>query len=119
MPIPEHLQGALREYAIALGTRDASRLVQSYVSAGVLLPGADLVRLEEIPRPNDFVEYEILDQSVIVVRSDDLGVRAFQNACRHRGVRPSLIPLREPTAEQRAHYADVLRSVADVDLMVI
>lgn len=46
--IPERLQGALREYAIALGTRDASRLVQSYVSAGVLLPGADLARLEEI-----------------------------------------------------------------------
>ena len=46
--IPEHLQGSLREYAIGLGTRDASRVVQSYVSAGVLLPGADLVRLEEI-----------------------------------------------------------------------
>ena len=44
-------------------------------------------RLEEIPEPGDFVEYEILDQSVIVVRGDDLGVRAFQNACRHRGVR--------------------------------
>lgn len=46
--IPEHLRGALREYAIGLGTRDAARLVQSYVSAGVLLPGADLARLEEI-----------------------------------------------------------------------
>lgn len=46
--IPEHLRGALREYAIGLGTRDASRVVQSYVSAGVLLPGADLARLEEI-----------------------------------------------------------------------
>src|SRR4051794_34949617 len=44
-------------------------------------------RLEEIPEPRDFVEYEILDQSVVVVRTDDLGVRAFQNACRHRGVR--------------------------------
>ena len=44
-------------------------------------------RLEEIPQPGDFVEYEILDQSVIVVRTDDLGVRAFQNACRHRGVK--------------------------------
>ena len=44
-------------------------------------------RLEEIPRPNDFAEYEILDQSVVVVRTDDRGVRAFQNACRHRGVR--------------------------------
>ena len=30
--------------------------------------------------------YEILDQSVIVLRADDGEVRAFQNACRHRGV---------------------------------
>jgi len=44
-------------------------------------------RLEEIPRPDDFVEYQILDQSVVVVRTDDLGVQAFQNTCRHRGVR--------------------------------
>ena len=44
-------------------------------------------RLEEIPQPRDFVEYEILDQSVVVVRTDDMGVRAFQNACRHRGVK--------------------------------
>jgi nitrite reductase/ring-hydroxylating ferredoxin subunit len=44
-------------------------------------------RLEEIPNPRNFVEYSILDQSVIVVRDDDLGVRAFHNACRHRGVR--------------------------------
>jgi phenylpropionate dioxygenase-like ring-hydroxylating dioxygenase large terminal subunit len=44
-------------------------------------------RLEEIPEPGDFAEYEILDQSVVVVRTEDLGVRAFHNACRHRGVR--------------------------------
>ena len=44
-------------------------------------------RLEEIPRPDDFVEYQFLDQSVVVVRTDDLGVQAFQNTCRHRGVR--------------------------------
>ena len=44
-------------------------------------------RLEEIPNPHDVVEYTFLDQSVIVVRTEDLGVRAFQNACRHRGVR--------------------------------
>ncbi len=46
--IPERLRNALREYAIGLGTRDAARLVHSYVAAGVLLPGADLRRLEEI-----------------------------------------------------------------------
>jgi nitrite reductase/ring-hydroxylating ferredoxin subunit len=44
-------------------------------------------RLEEIPQPHEFVSYDILDQSVIVVRTDDLGVRAFHNACRHRGVK--------------------------------
>ncbi|HXU29636.1 MAG TPA: AarF/UbiB family protein, partial [Thermoanaerobaculia bacterium] len=46
--VPPHLRGALREYAIALGTRDAARLVQAYVAAGVLLPDADLDRLEEV-----------------------------------------------------------------------
>ncbi|GIU86507.1 MAG: hypothetical protein KatS3mg009_1022 [Acidimicrobiia bacterium] len=44
-------------------------------------------RLEEIPRPHDCVEYTFGDQSVVVVRTADLGVRAFQNACRHRGVK--------------------------------
>jgi phenylpropionate dioxygenase-like ring-hydroxylating dioxygenase large terminal subunit len=43
-------------------------------------------RLEEIPEIGDWVEYEILDQSVIVVNTKN-GVKAFQNACRHRGVR--------------------------------
>lgn len=45
--IPERLRKALREYAIGVGTRDSYRIVQSYVTAGVLLPGADLKRLEE------------------------------------------------------------------------
>jgi phenylpropionate dioxygenase-like ring-hydroxylating dioxygenase large terminal subunit len=44
-------------------------------------------RLEEIPHAHDFVEYEFLDQSVVVLRTEDMGVRAFQNVCRHRGVR--------------------------------
>jgi nitrite reductase/ring-hydroxylating ferredoxin subunit len=42
-------------------------------------------RLEEVPFPGDFVEYRIGDQSVFVVRVDDATVRAYQNACRHRG----------------------------------
>lgn len=44
-------------------------------------------RLEEIPNAHDVVEYRILDQAVIVVRQPDMSVRAFQNSCRHRGVR--------------------------------
>ena len=45
--IPDRLRNALREYVIALGTRDAYRIVQAYQQAGLLLPGADLKRLEE------------------------------------------------------------------------
>ncbi len=45
--IPERLRAALREYAIGVGTRDAHKIVQSYVNAGILLPGANLKRLEE------------------------------------------------------------------------
>jgi phenylpropionate dioxygenase-like ring-hydroxylating dioxygenase large terminal subunit len=41
-------------------------------------------RLEEIPEPGDFVEYEICDDSVIVIRQPDRSVKAFHNACRHR-----------------------------------
>ena len=44
-------------------------------------------RLEEIQGVRDFVEYAILDQSVIVVRTSETEVAAFQNACRHRGVK--------------------------------
>jgi nitrite reductase/ring-hydroxylating ferredoxin subunit len=44
-------------------------------------------RLEQIPRPGDFAVYDILDQSVIVSRQESGDVVAFQNACRHRGVR--------------------------------
>ena len=38
---------------------------------------------------------------------------------RNHGVRPSPVPLREPTAGQRAHYADVLRAQGDFDVVVV
>jgi len=45
--IPPRLRTSLREFAIGLGTRDARRVVESYVKAGTLLPGADIERLVE------------------------------------------------------------------------
>lgn len=42
-------------------------------------------RLEEIPDAGDWTEYEICDQSVIVVRQADDSVKAFDNVCPHRG----------------------------------
>ncbi|HVW42824.1 MAG TPA: aromatic ring-hydroxylating dioxygenase subunit alpha [Amycolatopsis sp.] len=39
----------------------------------------------EIPNPGDFTEYQILDQSVMLIRQNDGSVKGFYNACRHRG----------------------------------
>ncbi|MFV0458869.1 MAG: aromatic ring-hydroxylating oxygenase subunit alpha [Actinomycetales bacterium] len=41
----------------------------------------------EIPEPGDYVTVEVGGSSVIIVRDDDEGVRAFHNVCRHRGSR--------------------------------
>ncbi len=43
-------------------------------------------RLEEIPNQGDYTVYEIFDRSVILLNTTD-GVKAFLNACRHRGVK--------------------------------
>ena len=42
-------------------------------------------RLEQIPNVGDWIEYSNLGKSVIVARTKD-GVKAYHNACRHRGV---------------------------------
>jgi phenylpropionate dioxygenase-like ring-hydroxylating dioxygenase large terminal subunit len=43
-------------------------------------------RLEELPEVGDWVEYTVLGRSVIVVRTEG-GIKAYHNACRHRGVK--------------------------------
>jgi phenylpropionate dioxygenase-like ring-hydroxylating dioxygenase large terminal subunit len=44
-------------------------------------------RLEEIPRVGDYVTHELMDESVVVVRSAAEKVSAFHNVCVHRGRR--------------------------------
>ena len=44
-------------------------------------------REEEVPRPGDYVEYTIGDQSVLVMRALDGSIGAYYNACLHRGTR--------------------------------
>lgn len=70
--IPESLRGAMRDVAIAVGTRDAHRLVQSYYDAGVLLPGADRQRVEEL--------HEVLFSRFGGVRIGQLSDVAMQQA---------------------------------------
>jgi nitrite reductase/ring-hydroxylating ferredoxin subunit len=47
-------------------------------------------REEDLPRIGDFMEYTIMDYSILVVRPQSGGVKAFHNACRHRGTQLGL-----------------------------
>ncbi|SDQ75545.1 aromatic ring-hydroxylating dioxygenase subunit alpha [Pseudovibrio sp. Tun.PSC04-5.I4] len=41
----------------------------------------------ELPEPGDCVTVEIGGTSILLLRGDDMGIRAFHNVCRHRGAR--------------------------------
>ncbi|MCP1572908.1 aromatic ring-hydroxylating dioxygenase subunit alpha [Herbaspirillum rubrisubalbicans] len=44
-------------------------------------------RLEEIPNVGDYVTYDVIGESIIVVRTSAEEIRAYYNACQHRGRR--------------------------------
>jgi phenylpropionate dioxygenase-like ring-hydroxylating dioxygenase large terminal subunit len=44
-------------------------------------------RVDEIPKVGDYVTYDILDESIIVVRTATERIQAFYNVCQHRGRR--------------------------------
>jgi predicted unusual protein kinase regulating ubiquinone biosynthesis (AarF/ABC1/UbiB family) len=46
--VPEQVGPYLRDYLAGFVTKDAGRMVRAYQGAGVLLPGADLARLEQM-----------------------------------------------------------------------
>ena len=56
-------------------------------------------RTEQIPNVGDWVEYSNVGKSVIVVNTKN-GIRAFHNACRHRGV-----PIAGGTGNERGNCA--------------
>jgi predicted unusual protein kinase regulating ubiquinone biosynthesis (AarF/ABC1/UbiB family) len=70
--IPDRLRASLRDYIIGLGTRDAHRIVQAYADSGVLLPGADRKRLEEV--------HEVLFQKLGGVKMGQLSGVALEQA---------------------------------------
>ena len=43
-------------------------------------------REENIPNPGDYFEFTIVDQAILLVRQRDGGIKAFYNACSHRGM---------------------------------
>ena len=44
-------------------------------------------RLSQLEEPGDYLVHDFMHESVIVARQDDGSIRAFYNACRHRGQR--------------------------------
>jgi phenylpropionate dioxygenase-like ring-hydroxylating dioxygenase large terminal subunit len=44
-------------------------------------------RVEEIPKVGDYVTYDIVDESIIVVRTAPDKIAAYYNVCQHRGRR--------------------------------
>ena len=46
--IPERVRPHFRDYLVGFVTRDTGRIVRAYQGAGVLLPGADVARLEQM-----------------------------------------------------------------------
>ena len=70
--------------------------VEAYISADYVRAERDglwrkawlqACRLEEIPEVGNFVTYDILDDSIIVVRQAPDRIAAFYNVCSHRGRR--------------------------------
>ncbi|MBC07500.1 aromatic ring-hydroxylating dioxygenase subunit alpha [Thalassospira sp.] len=49
----------------------------------------------ELPEPGDCITVEIGGASILILRGDDMGLRAFHNVCRHRGAK--LIDERQTT----------------------
>jgi len=75
------------------------------------------VRLLLMPGQND--SDDLLARTGAWLASMDPRMRVKVIGFRHHGVRPSTVPLLEPSAEQREHYADVLRRESDFELVVV
>ena len=62
-------------------------------------------RVEHIPNVGDYVQYEVADLSLIVVRTAPEVVKAFHNSCRHRGT--SLVEADAIPRSSSAHSMDL------------
>ncbi|MGC8878272.1 MAG: ABC1 kinase family protein [Anaerolineae bacterium] len=70
--VPERLRAQARELLLGLATRDARRIVQAYIDADVLLPGADRRRVEEL--------HETLLKRLYGIKMNQLRYVAFNEA---------------------------------------
>jgi phenylpropionate dioxygenase-like ring-hydroxylating dioxygenase large terminal subunit len=59
-------------------------------------------RVEEVPNVGDYITYEILDDSILIVRAAEGEIRAYHNVCAHRGRRLVDTPKNARNARGRA-----------------
>jgi phenylpropionate dioxygenase-like ring-hydroxylating dioxygenase large terminal subunit len=85
--------------------------VEAYISADYARAERDKLwrkvwlqvdRVEELPNVGDYITYEILDDSVLIVRAADDEIRAYHNVCAHRGRRLVDTPKHAKSARGRA-----------------
>lgn len=79
--VPFHMKDGLHVPAERYYSREFFELEKKQLWPHVWQMAA---REEEIPNPGDFTEYEIVGQSLLIVRQVDGSVKALHNVCRHR-----------------------------------
>lgn len=80
----DELQEAVNVPAEAYISEDYARAEQDRLWRKVWLQAG---RIEDIPNVGDYITYDILTDSVIVLRSGPDRIEAFHNVCQHRGRR--------------------------------
>lgn len=75
--VPERVRQHLRDFLLGYASRDAARVVAAYQGAGVLLPGADLARLEQ-------AEAELMERysGLTMRQAQELAMTEWENMAR-------------------------------------
>ena len=89
-PLSQLLNRHRSGYALAQGFYASAEVFERDVEAIMMQEWHFAALANEMPATGDFKVFELLKESVIIVRGKDGEIRAFANVCRHRGSRVCL-----------------------------
>lgn len=89
-PLSQLLSSHRSGYALAQGFYASQDVFERDVEAIMMQEWHFAALANEIPETGNYKIFELLKESVIVVRGNDGEIRAFANVCRHRGSRVCL-----------------------------